>query len=399
MPTQNTNFIPEFFVKFYEIIKNNQFDPAFIYQWHLMDSKTVDAWQAFGMGSTDIVVAVIDTDFDIMHSDIVNKLHHPKDFYIGAVPSVTVPFQFYQGSEHGTACATLVAAAQDGKGVVGVAPNVKIMPIRPVFFSGEDPDDLWIAAFEYAVANGAHIVSCSLGYKSFGGLQEDDNPLSDKIVAALNRLGNEAIFCFATGNAAKLALGFSTHPRVLGISACSVHNKITDYANYNTNSTIVTASDSDGLRITTGDLSGKRGKSEDDVTHDFGGTSAACPIVAGVIALMLSQNRNLKIDDVKDILCQTGMPIKEPNQDKTVYKINALEAVRAAKALISTTPVYPLAGVIHVTEANVRSIPNLFGVILRKLKKDDRVTILAEKDGWYKIGQSQYVNRKLIQIV
>ncbi|MBD1938468.1 proprotein convertase P-domain-containing protein [Microcoleus sp. FACHB-68] len=64
--------------------------------------------------------------------------------------------------------------------------------------------------------------------------------------------------------------------------------------------------------IVTTDLVGTEGKDAGDYTRDFGGTSAAAPVVSGVIALMLEANPNLTWRDVQHILVETARPT-DPN--------------------------------------------------------------------------------------
>ncbi len=62
----------------------------------------------------------------------------------------------------------------------------------------------------------------------------------------------------------------------------------------------------------------------------FGGTSAATPIVAGVIALMLSANHTLTPEEVRMILKETGDPAYDPQNDRYFPRVNAYRAVQAA---------------------------------------------------------------------
>lgn len=62
----------------------------------------------------------------------------------------------------------------------------------------------------------------------------------------------------------------------------------------------------------------------------FGGTSAATPIVAGVIALMFSANPNLTPEQARMILKETGDPAYDPKNDRYFPRVNAYRAVQAA---------------------------------------------------------------------
>jgi subtilisin-like proprotein convertase family protein len=103
-----------------------------------------------------------------------------------------------------------------------------------------------------------------------------------------------------------------------------------------------------GLGIVTTDRVGAAGYATDNIAIDFGGTSSACPLVAGVAALVLSANPDLTAAEVRQLLQQTADKIVDPNPDpqfgfrKGTYeasgrcdwfgygKVNAAKAVQAA---------------------------------------------------------------------
>ena len=86
---------------------------------------------------------------------------------------------------------------------------------------------------------------------------------------------------------------------------------------------------------------GYKRKKMSDYNESFGGTSSACPGVAGVCALMLSANNNLTITDVKDILrlsadkIDTAKGDYDDNGHSLLYgygRVNAAKAVELAKS-------------------------------------------------------------------
>lgn len=388
--------IKDFFVKYYELFKNNSIDPGFIHQWYLFEANVIQSWNNFGFGSEEVVIAIIDLDFDIEHPDFKNKLHKPldtvygQDLHFSNKPSVTIdkPFKNALGRSHGTACASLALAAQDGEGIIGVAPNIKFMPIRIIGASDEN----WETAFRYAVDNGAHIISCSLGYDASG---DDNLPLSSQISSVIKILSNDVIFCFASGNAAKQAVGFSSHPDVIGVGASTVFNKLASYSNTN-NNTVITAPSSDddiNLKITASDILGEAGETDGDLQYSFGGTSAACPLVAGVIGLMISQNRKLKVTEVKEILMQTGVKL----DDGYHVKVDAYKAVKEVRKRIGVENFPLLARA--VIDLNIRKGPARIYEKVGSIKKDDKLTFIAYENGWYKIDENKYVSGRYMSIV
>jgi subtilisin family serine protease len=80
-----------------------------------------------------------------------------------------------------------------------------------------------------------------------------------------------------------------------------------------------------------------------DYHHNFGGTSASTPKVAGIVALMLSANSDLTPAQVKRILQDTADDIEAPGYDDTTGagRVNALAAVRMAKTFRQNVRMVP----------------------------------------------------------
>ncbi|QGQ94096.1 hypothetical protein EHS13_03840 [Paenibacillus psychroresistens] len=143
-----------------------------------IDIKATEAW-TITKGSSDLIVAVIDTGIAIDNPDLTNNIWtNKKDYpnnnidddhngyiddingwnFIGNNPQLYNPVD---GDFHGTIVAGIIAASMNnGIGIAGIAPNVKIMPLK---FLGPDyglESDL-IQAIEYAERNGAKIANIS----------------------------------------------------------------------------------------------------------------------------------------------------------------------------------------------------------------------------------------------
>ena len=157
-------------------------------------------------GNPEVLVAVIDTGVDISHPDLAGAIWtNPReiadngldDDFNGFIDDVrgwdfrngdNSVFDSASTDKHGTHCAGTIAAAHDLYGVVGVAPGVKILPLKFMDTSGGDTDDA-IAAIEYARRAGAKIVNCS-----WGG-DDSSQALRDAIA------GSGMLFVAAAGNA------------------------------------------------------------------------------------------------------------------------------------------------------------------------------------------------------
>lgn len=311
----------------------------------------IDAPEAWTVttGNSNIIVAVIDQGVTSNHVDLPNTRQlrlNGSNFGNGNAndPSPT------GDGNHGNACAGIVAATRNNNiGISGIAPSVRIMPIR---IEGASVSSV-AAAIKFAYENGAHVISNSWGYNS-------TNPnfypvIRDEIFRAttLGRNGLGSVVVFAAGNSANHAGGNQggilfpanvTVPGVLTVGASerddfqanysptslanSPNNQIIDIAapshraysdqmpgetyevysidipnnpGYNP----VKATDGGPLPLV-GSILPNVGPQNLDFTGRFGGTSAAAPQVAAAAALILSIRPQATQIEVFNILTQTA---------------------------------------------------------------------------------------------
>lgn len=296
-------------------------DPGFRKQWHLLntgqgggvsgaDCNAIEAWD-YTWGDPKITIAVIDDGFDLDHPDFRErgKVRYPYD----ATEHDTNPSPAAMSEKHGTACAGIAVAAR-GRGIsVGVAPDCRFMPIRHAGRIGDYDEAM---AFYHAYRHGADVISCSWGppdaYKNeFWPMSRLTQYVIDMCVTRGRRGKGIPIF-FAAGNGNEpLELdGYANYHNVIAVAACTNQDAKAWYSDYGANVWITASSSGGTLGIFTTDRVGPEGYSVDsDYTVDFGGTSAAAPLVAGIAALMLSINPNLTVDQLKDILKETAVKI------------------------------------------------------------------------------------------
>lgn len=309
------------------------------------DARVIEAWSAAGtLGQPDVIVAVIDDGFDLTHPDFATpgKVVHAWDFTRGtANPAPNT------GDWHGTACAGVAVASAGGGGVVGAAPGCTLMPVR----WGSNLADAQIEAwFDYVARKGAWVVSCSWGAAN------PYFPLSTRASRAITRCAKEGrggkgcVVVFAAGNDDRnindpgnnTLDGFAIHPDVIAVAASTSRDQKSDYSNYgNEISICAPSSGAGGWSILTSDVTGVDprtgavlGYDAGDYTYDFGGTSSACPLVAGIAALVLSVAPNLTSAEVKDLLQDTarkigGAKAKGHSPQFGHGCVNALDAVQS----------------------------------------------------------------------
>jgi hypothetical protein len=218
-----------------------------------------------------------------------------------------------------------VALGRAGNGgIVGASPGSTLMPVRwgPNLSDGQV--EAW---FDYVTDHGAWVVSCSWGAaaKSF--------PLSTRIRKAITRCatagrnGKGCVIIFAaaiptttsTTPAAGTLDGFAIHPEVIAVAASNSRDQRSSYSNYRRRNLglrpveravgwgVLTADATDLLTVTGAAV--QRGYAAGDYYYDFGAQSSACPLVAGVCALVLAANPALDARTVRDILRSTARKI------------------------------------------------------------------------------------------
>lgn len=295
-------------------------DPYYLNQWNLNNTgqRAVSAgWDETYTGTpgidigyervrsylpatSDIVVAVIDTGVETTHPDL--NLAASWD-----AVSMSSPCQIYQGNKHGTCCAGIIGAVADnGVGVAGIAP-AKIMAISINLGKYAVNQDAVISrAIDFAVNNGADVISNSWGG---GGFSEViDSRLKNALTNG--RAGKGCVLVFSSGNDGQNNPSYfpgATNPDYLCVGAMDPHGKrVVEHfqgafgwgSNYGSSLDVVAP----GTGIWTTDLAGS-------YTSMFNGTSAACPHVAGIAAIVLAFDPSLGFRQVNDLIESTAVKV------------------------------------------------------------------------------------------
>lgn len=331
-----------------EVVRERSYKQAFPPQWHLQASTVggtavnahahvVDAWpDSEGEG---VVIAIIDDGVDMGHEEYSSpdKIVSPRDVTRdrhGARP-------FFWDDQHGTACAG-VACADGNFGASGVAPRARLLPIRLASGLGSIDE---AEAFYWAAKFGADVISCSWGPRD-GKWWDPTDPqhnsvsfLPDSTRLAIDaatdhgRNGRGCVITWAAGNGNESVDndGYAAYDRVIAVAACndrgtkSVYSDVGD-ANWCAFPSNDFEDDGHPAPLTPGiwstDLTGSFGYNPGDsdqgdaagnYTNSFGGTSSACPGVAGVAALVLGRNPSLSWLEVKELLRQSCDQIDQAN--------------------------------------------------------------------------------------
>jgi len=124
-------------------------DPMSNRQWDMRQIHVPEAYEIMG-GSPSVVVGDIDTGLDYTHPDLAPNVDFANSVScVGGVPN-TDPAAWNDDNGHGTHTAGTIAAAKNGIGIVGVAPNVKIAGIKAGNADGYFFPEAVVCAFMWA---------------------------------------------------------------------------------------------------------------------------------------------------------------------------------------------------------------------------------------------------------
>jgi len=307
-----------------------------------VDINVVPAWN-ITTGSSNIVVAVIDDGVEIIHEDLGGRVLngytccYPNE--IGIPINASLPT--INAKAHGTACAGIIGATNNQIGIRGIASGSKILPVNifPHFPTSNNIDgrasNIEIAdAIEWAYPR-ADVLSCSWHI-----IDDDNCDIAAAIHKAvtLGRGGKGCVVVFSAGNNGNNHN--VNYPACLDdvIAVGAVHQNGTIWNYSQTGPKLNLVAPSGGSDVVTLDLTGSFGDDSTDYRHNFGGTSAACPQVAGVAALMLSVNPSLTAAQVKTKLQQTAVDLGTSGFD-TIYGYGLVNAYAAVNSSITTSEI------------------------------------------------------------
>lgn len=297
-------------------------DPLFNNQWHLkngagVDINVVPVWEG-GIAGSGVTIAMVDDGLQRTHPDIGPNYLAAGSYDFNEGDAFPDP---HAGDDHGTSAGG-VAAAKNNNGVcgTGAAPNAKLSGIRLIADYTTDAQEAAGLSFRSDLND---IYSNSWGPNDDGRRLEKPGRLT---LAAMEdavthgRDGKGSIYVWAGGNGRSYGDncnydGYANSRFTIAIGAVDYLGKQSYYSENCAALMACAPSSGSAKSITTTDLLGSAGSTVTDCTSSFGGTSAAAPLVAGVVALILQANPNLGWRDVQEIFANTSRVTDSTDSD------------------------------------------------------------------------------------
>jgi len=298
-----------------------------------------------------VVVAVVDTGLDFTHPDIqgniwVNAGEIPGNGidddnngfvddvsgydFIGSTttnssnPGAHPDNDPTDGQGHGTHVAgTIAATGNNNLGVIGVAPQAKIMPVKGLDDSGSGLSTTLAAALVYAADNGADVIN-----NSWGGYG-DSSLINDAIAYAY---AQGAVLVAAAGNENNPAEWPhpSKLPQVISVAALDHNDVDAPFSNWGAKVDVgAPGTNILSLLAVNSDFAARGQRIVGQKYLQIDGTSMAAPHVSGLAALLLAKNPSLTQEQVRHIITHTADDVMNAgwDSDSGSGRVNALAAL------------------------------------------------------------------------
>jgi hypothetical protein len=262
-----------------------------------------------------VIVAILDTGLDLNHPEFAGRILPGYDF----VNNDADPTDDHG---HGTHVAGIaVAGINNGIGMAGIAGNAKLLPVKVLASNNTGWWSDVAAGITWATDQGADVINLSIvGSSSSTALQNAINYALSKGVAVVGSSGNENV------SAPRYPASYDT---VIAVGATTSTNTRWSLSNYGPNVDIMAP----GSSIYSTHWSAASGSTYRFLT----GTSMAAPHVAGLVALMLSVNPNLTVEEIRQILQSTATDMGDAGYDS----LHGYGKINAQTAVASVTPELP----------------------------------------------------------
>jgi len=311
--------------------------------WHLHKIKATKAWD-FTKGDTNITVAIVDQEVDIHHPDLKdniwvnpneipnNGIDDDNNGYIDDIHGWDVsdddndPVNYNNHRlDHGTPCAGLVSATTNNNlGVASIGFSIRVIAVKAC--RDNQNNELISNSVEgiaYAANANANIISCSFGHNLFSTTTEN----------AINfAFSKNCIVVASAGNDNNSVAHYpSDYQNVISVAASNINDVKAGFSNFSNSVTVIAPG------VSVGTLN------RNSQYRSFGGTSASCPLTAGLLGLMKSYMPVIKNDDLKQCLISSADDIYNINPNYVGKlgsgRINAEKALQCVDSVKKSPPI------------------------------------------------------------
>lgn len=311
-------------------------DPLLAQQWGVFATGADRVWAVTtGRGVT---VAVVDSGSG-PHPDLAENLLPGRSF-MNSIE--TQDGNDIDASGHGSHVAGIIAAAaNNGIGGSGVAPNAKILPIKVLDQAGQGDARDVATGVRYAVDSGAQVINLSLGGAT-------ESPSLTQAIQYANDKGALVVAAAGNGGATDKPKWPASLDLTIAVTAVDSSRNVTSF-------------DQRGDYI---DIAAPGASIVSTAKGDYvalSGTSMAAGFVAGAAALLFAAEPRVSNAQVRDILLRTATDIGDPGRDQTygVGFLNLVEALAELQRMFPPVNAPQVTAVGHVGETLVANLDNI----------------------------------------
>jgi len=270
--------------------------------WGVQQVKAPQVWSI--TTGHRIKIGVIDTGADFGHPDLKHSLARG----INLLNRSSLP---YDDNGHGTHIAGTIAAANQPRGMIGVAPRATIYPVKAFDHNGSAFVSDIILGIEWCIRNRMNIINMSFGMKT----------RSKALLNAVNNAYNAGIIIIASsGNDGKRkSIDYpARYQQTVAVGATNKLRRIAQFSNRGAFIDIYAPGD----KIHSAWLKGKY--------NEMSGTSMATSHVSGAVALLLAHKPGLSPAEIKTILKRSMQPLKGTKAPRITGELDIMRMLQAA---------------------------------------------------------------------
>jgi thermitase len=267
-------------------------------QWAIAKVSAEKAWsRAANKGKKSITIAVIDTGVDYKHPSLAPNMVPGYDFK--GNDNDPMDETGAQNPGHGTHCAGIAAATgQVDGGIIGMGPDVSIMPIRFLGADGSGDLNAGIKSIDFAIDKGAQVISASWGAAvpraQAGPLIEAVQRADDKGVIFVAAAANDG----KSNDTRDVFPANAGTPNMISVAASGSADEKPEWSNFGKNTVDLA---SPGLKIMS--------TLPNSAYGELSGTSMATPLVSGLVAFLKAQDPSLTGAQIRSLLQTTGVKV------------------------------------------------------------------------------------------